>query len=105
MASVRYARYLAELFSDDHVFFLSRDDKIRVLVRLPVSRKQDLMLMHLEYEVSLPDHDFPVRKHHKLIPSVYASCKLSSVTMDLFTLQYGVANMVKALLRIHHENF
>ena len=102
---MRYARYLSELFSDEHVFFLSRDDKVRVPIGLPVSRKQDVMLMHLEYEVSLPDHDFPIRKQRKLIPSVYASCKLLSVTMDLFTLQYGVANMVKALLRLHHEDF
>ena len=51
MASVKYARGLAELFSDEHVFFLSQDDKARVLIGLPVSEKQDVMLMHLEYKV------------------------------------------------------
>ena len=30
MASVKYARDLAELFSDEHVFFLPQDDKARV---------------------------------------------------------------------------
>ena len=30
VASVKYARDLAELFSDEHVFFLSQDDKARV---------------------------------------------------------------------------
>ena len=37
MASVKYARYLAELFSDEHVFFLSQDYKARVPIGLPVS--------------------------------------------------------------------
>ena len=34
MASVKFARDLAELFSDEHVFFLSQDDKVRVLIGL-----------------------------------------------------------------------
>lgn len=28
--------------------------------------------MHLEYKVTLPDHDWVVAARHKLIPSVYA---------------------------------
>ena len=68
MASVKYARELAELFSDEHVFFLSQDDKARVPIGLPISKKQDVMTMHLEYKVSLPDHNFPTGKSHKLIP-------------------------------------
>jgi hypothetical protein len=30
--------------------------------------------MHLEYKVTLPDHDFAIASRHKLIPSVYAAC-------------------------------
>ena len=30
------------------------------------------MLMHVEYRVSLPDHDWVVAAQHKLTPSVYA---------------------------------
>ena len=30
--------------------------------------------MHLEYKVSLTEHNFPIGKSHKLIPSVYAYC-------------------------------
>ena len=30
--------------------------------------------MHLDYKVTLPDHDFPIGENHKLIPSVYACC-------------------------------
>ena len=73
MASVKYARELADLFSDEHVFFLSQDDKARVPIGLPISKKQDVMLMHLEYKLSLPDHDFPIGKSHKL-KKVCASC-------------------------------
>ena len=31
--------------------------------------------MHVEYKVKLPDNDFPIGEKHKLIPSVYASCR------------------------------
>ena len=49
-----------------------------MLIGLPVSKKHDVVLMHLENGVSLPDHDFPIGKQHNLIPSVYALCKLQN---------------------------
>ena len=78
MASVKCARDLAQLFGEEHVFFLSQDDKARVPIGLPISKKQDVMLMHLDYKVSLPDHDFLIGANHKLIPSVYACCQKKS---------------------------
>ncbi|KZR95977.1 Uncharacterized protein APZ42_009943, partial [Daphnia magna] len=33
-------------------------------------------LMHVEYRVSLPDHDWVVAEKHKLIPSVYAGIQI-----------------------------
>ncbi|CAF4254059.1 unnamed protein product, partial [Rotaria sordida] len=33
--------------------------------------------MHLEYKISIPDHDFVVALGHKLIPSVYAACVIN----------------------------
>ena len=74
MASVMFTRELANLFGDNHVFFLSQDDKTRVLLGLPISKKQTAILMHLECKVTLPDHDFPIGEKHELIPSVYAAC-------------------------------
>ena len=74
MASVMFTRKLANLFGDNHVLFLSQDDKVRVPLGLPISKKQTAILMHLEYKVTLPDHDFPIGEKHKLIPSVYAAC-------------------------------
>lgn len=38
--------------------------------------KQSPFLMHLEYRVRLPDHDWVVAERHKLIPSVYAGVKI-----------------------------
>ena len=72
-ASVKMAKDLANLFSA-HSFFLSQDDKARVPIGLPISKKQTAFLMHLDYKVTLPDHDFPIGENHKLIPSVYAAC-------------------------------
>ena len=63
---------LASLFPASLVFYSSQDDKARVPLGLPISKKQTAILMHLEYKVSLPDHDFTVGECHKLIPSVYA---------------------------------
>ncbi len=73
MATVKMAKDLANLFSE-HSFFLSQDDKARVPIGLPILKKQTALLMHLEYKVTLPDHDFPIGENHKLIPSVYAAC-------------------------------
>ena len=75
MASVKHARELASLFSNENVFFLSADEKARVPLGLPVSKKQTAILMQFEYRVKLPDHDFPVGEKHMLIPSVYLTCE------------------------------
>ena len=62
------------LFDPDSVFYLSQDDKAKVPLGLPVSKKQSAILMHVDYKVTLPDHDYPIGAQHKLIPSVYANC-------------------------------
>ncbi|GBP41412.1 hypothetical protein EVAR_36167_1 [Eumeta japonica] len=48
------------------------DDKARVPLGITVANAQAPILMHLDYRVKLPDHDFVVAEKHKLIPSVYA---------------------------------
>ena len=75
MASVNHTRELASLLSDENIFFLSADDKARLLLGLPVSRKQTVMLMYLECRVKLPDHDFWIGEKHKLISSLRAACE------------------------------
>ncbi len=51
---------------------MSLDDKSHVPIGLSAANKQAPLLMHLEYRVKLPDHDWVVAAGHKLIPSVYA---------------------------------
>ncbi|CAF0900718.1 unnamed protein product [Rotaria sordida] len=76
-ATIRYMKDLASIFGNDCVFYLSQDDKCKVPLGLPAARVQAPMLMHLDYRISLPDHDWVVAPRHQLIPSVYAACLLS----------------------------
>ncbi|CAF4327668.1 unnamed protein product, partial [Rotaria magnacalcarata] len=77
-ATIRYAKDLASVFGNNCVLYLSQDDKCKVPVGLPAARVQASMLMHLDYRISLPDHDWIVAPRHQLIPSVYAACLLSN---------------------------
>lgn len=45
-------------------------------IGVTAAKKQSPLLMHLEYRVSLPDHDWVVAEKHKLIPSVYAGIEI-----------------------------
>ncbi|CAF4172871.1 unnamed protein product, partial [Rotaria sp. Silwood2] len=75
--TINHLKTLAGSFGNDAVFFLSQDDKARVPIGLPAARKQAPLLMHLDYKVTLPDHDFVLAPGHKLIPSVYAACVIN----------------------------
>lgn len=44
----------------------------RVAIGITAANVQAPMLMHMQYRVKLPDHDWVVAAGHKLIPSVYA---------------------------------
>ena len=68
---------VAHLFGPQAVLFLSNDDKARVPLGLAAASLQAPLLMHLEYRVRLPDHDFVVGQRHKLIPSVYGVCEIN----------------------------
>lgn len=63
---------MASLLGSNEVAFLSQDDKARVVIGLAAATKQSPILMHVEYKITLPDHDWVVANKHKLIPSVYA---------------------------------
>lgn len=70
--SLRYLECLASFLSPAEVCFISQDDKARVPICLTAATKQAALLMHLDYRVSLPDHDWVIAGRHKLRPSVYA---------------------------------
>ncbi len=67
-AAIRFAKDLATLFGNNCVFFLSQDDKCKVPIGLPAAKKQAPLLMHLDYVIKLPDHDFVVASRHQLTP-------------------------------------
>lgn len=71
-ASMNALDELASLLGPAEVAKLSIDDKARVPLGIAAATSQAPLLMHMEYRVRLPDHDWAVADRHKLIPSVYA---------------------------------
>lgn len=71
-ATIRNLNSLASFLGPAQVFYLSQDDKCRVPLGITAAKKQSSILMHMQYRVTLPDHDWVVAEKHKLIPSVYA---------------------------------
>ena len=69
-ASMAYLDEICAVFGPETCFFLSLDDKAKIPLGLATATKQAPKLMHLEYKVRLPDHDFADAPRHKLIPSV-----------------------------------
>ena len=51
--------------------YLSQDDKCKVPLGLPAANVQAPMLMHLDYRIRLPDHDWTVAPRHQLTPSSF----------------------------------
>lgn len=76
--SIRFLESIASLLGSKQTCFISQDDKARVPLGLSAANKQSSILMHLEYRVRLPDHDWVIASKHKLIPSVYAGIVLDS---------------------------
>ena len=54
----------------------SMDDKAKILINITAAKKQTPLFMHMDYQVTLPDHDFVVGSKHKLIPSVIGDMKV-----------------------------
>ncbi|KAF2889020.1 hypothetical protein ILUMI_17153, partial [Ignelater luminosus] len=67
---IKHIRDLAELLGPQAVNVLSVDDKARVPLGLPAAQKQAPILMRYERQILMPDHDYPIAKGLKLIPSV-----------------------------------
>lgn len=67
---------LASFLGPGDVAKISIDDKARVPLGIAAATAQAPLLMHMEYRVRLPDHDWAVADKHKLIPSVYAGVEI-----------------------------
>ncbi|XP_055543502.1 uncharacterized protein LOC129729044 [Wyeomyia smithii] len=75
-ATIRALEELSSILGPNEVGIISQDDKARVAVGLTAANKQSPILMHVEYRIKLPEHDWIVANKHKLIPSVYAGIEI-----------------------------
>ena len=69
-------RDIVSLFGSDNAFVLSVDDKAKAAVDVTAVTKQAPLIMHVTYEIQLPDHYFAKATKHKLTPFVYAACEI-----------------------------
>ena len=67
---------VCKFFGPQSVLFLWNDNKTSVALGLSAASLQAPILMHMEYKVRLPDHNFVVGPRHTLIPSVYGVRKI-----------------------------
>lgn len=75
-ATFDYLMDLSSILGPYDVACLSQDDKAKVPLGLPAANKQSTIVMNMEYQVKLPDHDFVISAGHKLTPSVIAGLKI-----------------------------
>ena len=69
-SSIKSVEEIATILGPKEVIIHYMDDKAKVLIGITAAKKQTLLLMHMEYQVTLPEYDFSVGSKHKLIPSV-----------------------------------
>ena len=75
-SSIKALEEIATILGPEEVAFHSMDDKAKVPIGITAAEKQTLLLIHMEYQVTLLDHDFVVGSRHKLIPSVAGDMKV-----------------------------
>lgn len=80
-STIKDLEIIASILGPNQVIFLSADDKARVPIGLTAANSQAPFLMHVEYRVRLPDHDFVKASKHKLIPSVYIALEIKENLM------------------------
>ena len=68
------------MFGLESVFVVSIGNKAKVSLGITVATRQAPLVMHMEYEVPLPDHDFVVASKQKLVPSVYAAYEIQTTS-------------------------
>ena len=71
---------IASVFGAENVFVLSVDDKAKVPIGVTAASKQSPLIMHVDYEIRLPDHDFVKATKHILTPSVYSACEIRTAS-------------------------
>ena len=103
--TIRTLEELAAILGPAEITFHSQDDKAKVPIGLTAANKQAPMLMHMEYQVKLPEHDFVLAAKHKLIPSVIGDIevvKSKDLTNDVVT--YSGATYIGIRSAKHSES-
>ena len=75
-SSSRALEEIAAILGPGEVTFHSMDDETKVSIGITAAKKQTPLLMHMEYPVTLPDHDFVFDSKHKLISLVIGDMKV-----------------------------
>ena len=75
-ASIRDLEKTAAILWPEEVNFYSQDDKAKVSIEITLAKKQIPLLMHMEYQVTLPDHDCVAGSKHKIIPFILGVMKV-----------------------------
>ena len=75
-----YLKQVASFFGRMNAFVMSVDDKAKVPIGVTAAKYQSPLVMHMTYEIRLPDHDFVKASKHKLTSSVYAACEIKSAS-------------------------
>ena len=78
-ATISNLEEVASILGPREITFHSQDDKYRMALGIPAATKQAPLLMHTDYKVTLPDHDFIVALPHKLTPSVIAAVRYRKI--------------------------
>lgn len=63
-ATINALEELAGLLGPGEVTFHSQDDKAKIPIELTAASKQASLLMHMDYKVTLPDHDYTIPPQH-----------------------------------------
>ena len=79
-ANKSFLQDIVTLLGPESVFIVSTDDKAKAPLRITAATHQTPFVMHMEYEVQLPNHNFVVASKHKLVPSVYAACEIQTTS-------------------------
>ena len=88
-ATINALEEIAGLFGPKQITFRSQDEKAKVALTLPAANKQVPILIHMEYEVRLPDHDFKVAPIHKLTPSVIGVMEIKETIYSREAVTYS----------------
>ena len=81
-STIRHLEEIEGFLGPEEVIFHSQD-KAKVPIGLTAANKQAPLVMHVEYKVKLPDHDFVIAKQqHKLVPSVIGDMQVKAKTFS-----------------------